>query len=164
MIALRLSRIAVVAAVAFFFTLVAFGNVTDFESNWAFVQRVMAMDTTFRSPNLMWRAVTDEGVQRAAYLAIIAWQILTALLLWVGVARLARAISADPVTFAAAKSVAVLGLTAGFLLYAVGFLGIAGEWFAMWQSPKWNGQSSAAIFLTFIGIALLHLSGGEQPG
>ena len=30
---------------------------------------------------------------------------------------------------------------------------IAGEWFAMWQSPTWNGQDSAARFLVLIGLA-----------
>ena len=158
----RLSRIALTASVALFFTLVAFGNVTDFDSNWQFVRHVMAMDTTFQSPNLMWRAVTSETAQKAAYLAIIGWQIVTAVLLWWGVARLVDARRADRIAFANAKGIAILGLTAGFMLYAVGFLTIAGEWFSMWQSPQWNGQATAGIFLTFIGIALLHLSGTEE--
>lgn len=160
--ALRLSRIALTAAVALFFTLVAFGNVTDFDSNWQFVRHVMAMDTTFQSPNLMWRAVTSETAQLAAYLVIIGWQIVTALLLWWGVARLIAARNGERIVFSEAKGIAILGLGAGFLLYAVGFLAIAGEWFSMWQSPKWNGQATAGIFVTFIGIALLHLCGAEE--
>jgi predicted small integral membrane protein len=32
----------------------------------------------------------------------------------------------------------------------------------MWQSSTWNGQKSAHIFLTLIGLALLHLSGREE--
>ncbi|HEX6010955.1 MAG TPA: DUF2165 domain-containing protein [Geminicoccaceae bacterium] len=158
---LRLSRIALVAAVAFFFTLVAFGNITDYGANWKFVTHVLSMDTTFRDPDVMWRAVTDPTLQRAAYAIIIGWQCLTAVLLWIGVARLAGALRADRDGFAAARGVAVLGLTAGLLLYAVGFLVIAGEWFAMWQSRSWNGQATAGIFVLFIGVALLHLCGPE---
>lgn len=158
----RLSRTALTGAVALFLTLVAFGNVTDFDSNWQFVRHVMAMDTTFQSPNLMWRAVTSEPIQKVAYFTIIGWQIMTAALLWWGVARLISARHADRISFAKAKEIAILGLTAGFVLYAVGFLAIAGEWFSMWQSPKWNGQAKAGIFLTFIGIALLHLCGAEE--
>lgn len=158
----RFSRIALTASVALFFTLVAFGNVTDFDSNWQFVRHVVAMDTTFQSPGLMWRAVTSETIQKAAYLGIIGWQIVTAILLWWGLARLVAARHADRIVFAKAKGIAVLGLTAGFMLYAVGFLAIAGEWFSMWQSPQWNGQTKAGIFLTFIGIALLHLCGAEE--
>jgi predicted small integral membrane protein len=122
----------------------------------------MTMDTTFQSPNLMWRAVSNEAIQLAAYLAIIVWQVLAAMLLWLGVIRLVRARHADRAAFAKAKDPAILGLTAGFLLYGFGFLGIAGEWFAMWQSEHWNGQAKAGMFLGFIGIALLHLCGPEE--
>ena len=37
MTTLRLSRVALVIAVAFFFTLVAFGNITNYGANWKFV-------------------------------------------------------------------------------------------------------------------------------
>lgn len=158
---LRLSRIALVAAVAAFFTLVAFGNVTDYGANWQFVSHVMSMDTTFRDPALMWRAVTEPTLQRMAYGVIIAWQAATALVLWIGVTKLLRAIEAHPAEFAEARQAVIAGLTMGLLLYSVGFLVIAGEWFAMWQSQTWNGQRTAGIFVLLIGVALLHLCGPE---
>ena len=134
-----------VIAVAFFFTLVAFGNITDYGANWKFVTHVMSMDTTFQDPDLMWRAVTDPKLQHAAYGTIITWQALTALVLWLGVIRLVRAVAGDRDEFAQARSVAIVGLTMGLLLYAMGFLVVAGEWFAMWQSHIWNGQATAGI-------------------
>ncbi|MGE0733555.1 MAG: DUF2165 family protein [Alphaproteobacteria bacterium] len=161
MSALRLSRLALVLTVALFFTLVAESNISDYGSNWAFVQHVLSMDTTFKSPNLMWRAITNETVQTAIYVLIIAWQIMTALLLWIGAFRMLAARRTDAARFAKAKNPAILGLTAGFLLYALGFLVIAGEWFVMWQSKEWNAQNTSAIFVLFIGIALLHASGRE---
>ena len=161
MSALRLSRLAMVVAVALFFTLVAFGNVTDYGANWQFVRHVLSMDTTFQDPELMWRAVTDPGLQHAAYGTIITWQALTALVLWLGVARLLRAATADRAGFARARGPAVIGLTMGLLLYALGFLVVGGEWFAMWQSHTWNGQATAGIFVLFIGVTLLHLCGPE---
>jgi predicted small integral membrane protein len=159
--ALRLSRIALAASVAALFTLVAFGNVTDYGSNFAFVQHVLAMDTTFGSPGVMWRAITMSAAHHAAYAMIIAWEAATAALLWAGVARLWRARAGAASAWNAARGPAILGLTAGALLHGLGFLVIAGEWFAMWQSRQWNGQASAAIFLTFTGLALLHLSAAE---
>lgn len=161
MIACRFSRIALVIAIACFFTLVAFGNITDYGANWQFVSHVMSMDTTFQDPDLMWRAITDPRLQHAAYGSIITWQVLTALVLWVGVIRLARAAAGDRREFAESRGVAVIGLTMGLLLYAMGFLVIAGEWFAMWQSHTWNGQATAGIFVLLIGVALLHLCGPE---
>lgn len=160
MMMLRLSRIVLVAAVAAFFALVAFGNVTDYGANWQFVTHVVSMDTTFRDPDVMWPAVTDPTLQRLAYGLIIAWQASTALV-WIGVARLMRAIDGDPVEFAESRAVAIAGLTMGLLLYAVGFLVVAGEWFAMWQSQTWNGQRTAGIFVLLIGLAILHLCGPE---
>jgi predicted small integral membrane protein len=158
---LRLSRIAMVATVALFFTLVAFGNITDPGGNWPFVLHVMSMDTTFGDPALTWRAITDPTLQRMAFGAIILCQSATALLLWAGVIRLLRALSAEPAVFLAARGWAIAGLTLGLLLYALGFLVIAGEWFAMWQSTTWNGQAKAGIFVLLIGLTLLHLTGPE---
>jgi len=154
---LRLSRLSLVAAVALFFTLVAWGNIVDYGSNFAFVQHVLTMDTTFRSPAIMGRAIDSPALHHAAYWTIIGWQILTAALCWGGVWRLWRARRDAGTVHDRAKGLAILGLTAGFLLYAAGFVAVGGEWFAMWQSSSWNGQRSAHIFLTFIGIVLLFL-------
>lgn len=154
---LRLSRLSLVAAVALFFTAVAWGNVVDYGSNFAFVQHVLTMDTTFQSPAIMDRAIASPAAHHAAYQAIIGWQILTAALCWGGVWRLWRARRDSGAVQDRAKGLAILGLTAGFLLYTTGFVTIGGEWFAMWQSNAWNGQRSAHIFLTFIGIVLLYL-------
>ncbi|EHM01501.1 hypothetical protein HMPREF9946_02015 [Acetobacteraceae bacterium AT-5844] len=159
--AMRASRLVLVAVVALFFTLIAIGNLTDYGSNFAFVQHVLSMDTTFRSPALMWRAITATPLHHAAYLSIIAWQILTAALCWLGALRLWRA-RGSAGAFQAAKGTAIIGLTAGALLYAAGFIVIGGEWFAMWQSQTWNGQNTAHIFLMMIGLALLHLCGAER--
>ena len=41
MIAIRAAKIAMIAAIALFATLVAFGNITDYDTNLAFVQPVL---------------------------------------------------------------------------------------------------------------------------
>ena len=159
--ALRVSRMALVAMVALFFSLIALGNLTDYGSNFAFVTHVLSMDDTFRSEALMLRAVASPVLHHAAYTLIIGWQLGTALLCWWGLARLWRARGATADAFHAAKGVAVYGLTTGVLLYGVGFLTVGGEWFAMWQSVSWNGQNNAHIFFMLGAVALLHLSGPE---
>ena len=47
MILVRCRKVVLVSAIARFFTLVAFGNVTNHQSNWQFVQHVLSMDPTF---------------------------------------------------------------------------------------------------------------------
>jgi predicted small integral membrane protein len=153
--AIRLSKVVLVAAIAFLFTLFAFGNLTDYGSNWQFVQHVLSMDTIFPDSTLKWRAITDPGLQSAAYWGIIGWEILTALVLWIGALRLLGA--RDAYAFDAAKSTAVVGLVMGIVLYGVGFVAVGGEWFAMWQSETWNGQSKAFEFISFIGLVLIVL-------
>ena len=159
--ALRASRLALVAMVALFFSLVALGNLTDYGSNFAFVTHVLSMDDTFRSGALMGRAITAPVLHHVAYALIIGWQLGTALLCWWGLARLWRVRSATAEVFHAAKGVAIYGLTAGMLLYGVGFITVGGEWFAMWQSGTWNGQNTAHIFFMLGAVALLHLCGPE---
>jgi predicted small integral membrane protein len=149
----RLCKIAIVMAVALFFTLIAFGNITDYDSNWLFVRHVLSMDTTFLASSLRWRAITSPALQAAGYWLIIATQVVTAVLLWAGAFRLLNARRGPE--FARAKDLAVAGLTLGFLLYAVGFVDVGGEWFAMWQSPVWNGQQKAFNFIAMAGIALI---------
>src|SRR5262249_8612770 len=117
----RLCKSALVAAIASLMSLVVFGNVTDYGTNWAFVQHVLAMDTIFPDSTIRWRAITNVDVETIAYLAIIGWEAATALVLWIGVARLLwhwRSAAG----FTRSKSAAALGLTMGFVLYGVGFL------------------------------------------
>ena len=149
----RLTKTALVASIALFFTLVAFGNLTDYGSNWQFVQHVLSMDTIFPDSTLKWRAVTDPTLQTAGYWLIIAWQAATAVVLWFGVVRLLAARSQT--AFDNAKPTAVVGLGLGFVLYAAGFVAIGGEWFAMWQSGTWNGQQKALGFVAMIAAVLI---------
>lgn len=159
---LRLAKIAVLAAYALLLALIAFGNITDYAVNWSFVQHVLAMDTTFKSAGVMWRAITSPTIQTIAYLAIIATETVAAVLLWWGVLRLLGARRAPAAAFERAKTVAVAGLTLSLLLWLGGFLAVGGEWFAMWQSPTWNGTPSAGRFLLAGGIALLFLIQPER--
>jgi predicted small integral membrane protein len=160
MVLVRLSKVALVAAIALFFSLVAFGNITDYESNWMFVQHVLSMDTTFANSALHWRAVTNPSLQAAGYVGIIVAETVTAVLLWLGSIQLVLAVGNE--NFGRKKSIAVLGLTMGILLYVVGFISIGGEWFAMWQSQIWNGEQKAFDFVAMIGIVLVILLVPEQ--
>ena len=152
---LQLAKAALIGSIALFFTLVAFGNVTDYGSNWEFVQHVLSMDTTFPNSTLRWRAITNPGLQTAGYWSIIGWEAITAAVLWVGAVRLLWAASPNEVR--RAKETAAVGLVFGFLLYSVGFVSIGGEWFAMWQSETWNGQQKAFNFLAMISAVLIVL-------
>ena len=56
---IRLSKTAMVAAIAFFASLTAFGNITDYGTNWAFVQHVLSMDTIDPTATIRYRAIDN---------------------------------------------------------------------------------------------------------
>ncbi|ANJ08058.1 DUF2165 domain-containing protein [Streptomyces parvulus] len=156
---LGLAATVLTGVLALYIALVAFGNITDFGTNRDFVRHVLAMDTTFKDDDLMWRAITSKGLQDAAYVAIIAWETVAALVLigatWLWIRR----------DLASARRLTTYGTLMLMLLFGAGFIGIGGEWFAMWQSADWNGLDAATRVFLISGVVLIvaHLpSGGDE--
>ncbi|MFI6278796.1 DUF2165 domain-containing protein [Streptomyces sp. NPDC050988] len=161
--ALPLTATLLTGTVALYITLVAFGNITDFGTNQQFVQHVLSMDTTFKDDDLMWRAVESKGLQDAAYVAIIVWETIAALVLILGTVQWLRH------DHLRARRTSTLGLLMLMLLFGAGFLAIGGEWFAMWQSEDWNGLDAAMRVFLLSGVVLvvIHLPverAGESSG
>jgi len=161
---MRLSKVALVAAIALWLALVAFGNLTDYGSNLAFVQHVLAMDSIFPDAAIHYRAIHAPLLQHAAYVLIIAAEALAAVLCGVGAWRMWRARRTPAATFQRAMRPAVAGLTLGVLLWLGGFMAIGGEWFGMWMSTQWNGLASAFRFVVVLLAALLYLGQRDAEG
>ena len=162
MLATRLVKTAMVGSCAVFALLVAFNNLVDYGSNYAFVRHTLGMDTTFPGNALKARAITSPVVASIAYWMIIVAEALTGLLLALGALRLALAVRASAADFNAAKTAVVLGVGLGFLLWFTGFMVIGGEWFGMWQSQQWNGVPSAFRFAMTIIAVLIFVALPEQ--
>ncbi|KRE86639.1 hypothetical protein ASG75_00160 [Rhodanobacter sp. Soil772] len=145
------------ATIALWLALVAFGNITDYGSNWVFVQHVLAMDSIFPDAGIHYRAIHAPLLQHAAYVLIIAAETLAAVLCGAGAWRMWRARRAPAATFHRAGQLAVTGLTVGVLLWLGGFMAIGGEWFGMWMSTQWNGLASAFRFVVVLLVALAYL-------
>lgn len=158
---LRLSKIALLLAVAFYYLLVAFNNFTDYNSNYQFVHHVLLMDSTFPGNHGLWRAIPQTGLQTGFYWSIIVWETTTCVLCcWGGIA-LIRAVNGPAAAFQQAKSIGIGALTLGALLWFVAFLTVGGEWFLMWQSHTWNGQDAAFRMFASLGIILIYLASPE---
>ena len=150
----RLSKLVMVLAFALYASLVAFGNLTDYNSNFTFVAHVLTMDTTFPGNQGLWRAIHAPAIHHTVYGLIIGAEIVIAALCWCGGFRLYKNIK-DPAAFNRAKGLAILGLTLGFLLWFTGFMTIGGEWFLMWQSEVANGQQAALRLVMVIAVILI---------
>jgi predicted small integral membrane protein len=157
----RIAKVLLLAAMAFFFTLVVFNNTTDFDSNYQFVRHVLMMDSTFPGNKGMWRAISAPAAHLVFYGSIIVWEALNAVLCWWGAFALLRALRASHAEFQRAKRVGVAALTAGMLLWFVAFLSVGAEWFLMWQSKIWNGQDAAFRMFMCEGLVLVILMMGE---
>lgn len=155
MVLIRLAKIAMVAALATYAIIVTYDNIVDYDSNYKFVRHVLSMDTTFCGNALMHRAITDEGVWSVAYGLIIGMEGLTAMLLLFGTLFLLVRLTATAEAFNRAKAWVVVGMTVGYGLWFFGFLVVAGEYFAMWQSKDWNAQQAAfRVVMVTLGVLI----------
>jgi predicted small integral membrane protein len=153
----RLAKVALVACAGAFALLAGYGNVADFKGNAPFVAHVLMMDTTFQNPDIMGRAIMSPTIHLVAYIAIILTELGIGVLALFAAARMFAA-RRDVRRFNAAKAFAVIAVTVGVLLWYLGFLVIAGEWFAMWQSRDYNAQDAAfrivVVMLIILSILL----------
>jgi predicted small integral membrane protein len=158
----RCAKAVMLACLSAFAALVAFNNLSDYGSNFGFVQHVLAMDTVLSHSTARWRAIEQPLVWHLAYGLIIACELLAAILLGRGGWALWRARRASPVEFARAKQSALWGVLAGFVLWFGGFMVVGGEWFLMWQSSQWNGQESAfRFYLTLLAVGIFVQQGDD---
>ena len=155
MLITRYAKIIMSLVLASFCLLVAFDNITDYGTNYLFVQHVMSMDTTFPGNALMYRSITNPVLWQIAYAIIIAAEGITGILFLAGAVRLFQARNAPAPVFNQAKAFTIGACLLAFLVWYFGFMVVAGEWFAMWQSQTWNGQDAAfRFYMAVLGVLI----------
>ena len=154
---IRVSKALLLFALGFYYALVVFNNTNDYNSNLTFVRHVLLMDTTFPGNQGMWRAIHAPAVPWLFFVSIVCWEIVTGLLCWGAGFRLIRNLHSSAAVFNAAKKLGVVALTLSLLMWLSAFLTVGNEWFLMWQSKEWSGQSGANHMFAIVGIILLYL-------
>lgn len=158
MLTTRISKTFLLMSIAIFCTLVSFGNITDYETNFEFVKHVLMMDTIFPNSSILYRSINNMVLINLGYILIISLDTISAILCWIGVYKMLCAIKSNAENFNSSKRMGVTGLTCGFLTWQVGFMSVGGEWFGMWMSHSWNGiESSFRFFITIIAV-LIYIS------
>ena len=163
MIEIRIVKAIMVGCLAIFASLVTFDNLADYDSNFEFVRHVLSMDTIFPDNALTYRRVTSPALWEAAYAVIILGEGLTAAAL-AGSHRRSAAPFALARPLQRGKRLVVIGVGIGFLVWFFGFMVIGGEWFAMWQSPQWNGQQPAFRFYMTLLAVLIFVNQPDAEG
>lgn len=151
---MRTGKILLVLGMGLFLGLAALNNIIMPQGGYGIIGAAMGMETTFKAPEVMWRAITTPALIWAAWAVIVAGEVVGAFFCLKGAWSLwcARASVSD---FNNSKSTALLGLMIPVVLYFVVFLVIAQEWFMMWQSTEVNVLPSA--FRNFASAVLLIL-------
>ena len=153
MMAERLLKIVTSGGVAILTALIAYANIRDPGPNLTYLTHVLTMDTIPLESAMAAHAVHDAAIHNAIFATIVAGEAATAALFAAGTVELWRSRNAKARVFHNAKRFVFLGAACGFLVWFVGFAAIGGEWFAMWESPIWNGQQPAFRF--YIALLLI---------
>jgi predicted small integral membrane protein len=172
MIETRITKVVMVVSLALFALLITFDNLTDYDTNYAFVRHVLSMDTTFPGNALLYRRIRSPALWQAGYALIILGEGLSGIALAIAAIPLAWRLRSDSVRFNHAKRLVIIGAALGFVVWFFGFMVVGGEWFSMWQSPTWNGQEAAfRFYMTILAVLIfvnqpdgeLSASGGGSP-
>ena len=158
---MRMIKIVLVAGTALLLTLAVLGNVTMSDVGIGAVKTAVGMETTFRHPGAMWRAITSPVLVYAIFGLIVLVEAIAAALCWTGAARMWAA-RGESASFQRATGTARLGLGVTAALYFVGWLVIAGEWFEMWQSQQLNVLPDAFRFFASAMLILFLVSEKES--
>lgn len=158
----RLCKLSCVGAIGLMALLIVFGNISDYFTNYHFVEHVMKMDSVFPGSQVRYRHINNVLLFHAGYIFIIILEAAMAFCCLKGAWLLSRNLRSNAVTFHAAKNWAVAGIGIGILIWFLGFEVIGGEWFAMWQSSTWNGLAAADRIVVFLVLVLILLHFKEE--
>jgi predicted small integral membrane protein len=159
---LRLVKIVSVAAIGLMAALIVVGNITDYFTNYFFVEHVMKMDTIFPQSHVHYRGIHNATIYHVAYVVIILLETVMSFCCLKGSWQMLRSLKRHGSIFHASKNWAIAGITIGILIWFLGFEVIGGEWFAMWQSTTWNGLAAAERVLAFLGFVVILLNLREE--
>lgn len=158
----RLVKSIAVAMIGLMALLIVIGNITDYYTNYHFVEHVMMMDTTFPESNIHYRSIHNELIFHFGYVMIILLEAFMAFCCIKGSWSLFKHLRSPAPVYHAAKNWSVAGLLTGVIIWFFGFEVIGGEWFAMWQSSTWNGLGSAERVVSFLVLVLILLHMEDQ--
>lgn len=158
----RIAKTISVAGIGLLGLLIVTGNITDYYSNYFFVEHVLKMDTTFPDSHLSYRSINTPFLFHTGYIFIILLEAFMAFCCIKGCWMMFKNLKKDITAFHASKNWAIAGIIIGILIWFVGFEVIGGEWFAMWQSSTWNGLAAAERVLGFLALVLILLHLKEE--
>ena len=153
----RMGLLVTVFGLGLMHAIVAFGNLTDYWTNFEFVKHVLSMDTLFPHTRVLYRALPQTWVHHLFYMLIILAELSVAGLFLSSTVSLYKNRNLDEAGFSYAKKHAYWGVAAGMALWLLAFTVVGGEWFSMWQSAVWNATATARAQVVILLLVYLLL-------
>src|SRR5215471_13057444 len=116
---LRLMKAISVISIVIMAAVIAFGNITDYSTNYQFVEHVLKMDTTFNNSHIHYRSINSIFAFNAFYIAIILMEIIMAFFCLKGSWLLFKNLKSNAETFHASKNWAIAGVVVGIIIWFV---------------------------------------------
>lgn len=132
----RAAALAVLATITgLYYMIVAVTNSVDTDTNRRGVAAVLSMAQTIHHVGVDSRAITSDTAVWIAYMLIVIWEFLIALVLLAAAVAWWRVVAGRAVRDTAVR-LASVGWTMVVLLFLGGFLTIGGEWFRWFTCPS----------------------------
>ena len=157
----RVQRIAVIVMGLFpaiWGLLSLLNDVTDFPGTVdSAIRPMIAMTDTYGNPQQTWRAITAPWAAPLGLVGIIVVETLAGIFAAIGVILMAVHFRGSAADFARGKASMMLGAVMGILVWGIGFMVIAGDWFLAWQAKTdpLSTQLGGMIYMLPCALALI---------
>lgn len=133
-------------------------DVTDFNDTLVnAVQPMIEMTNTYGNPLQQMRAITWPWAAPVALVAIMTVETLAGIFGLIGLVLMLRNLGRSSADFAVGKAWMMLGCLFAVLIWGVGFMVVAGDWFMSWEAKTdpLNGQLGGMIYFLPNALGLI---------
>lgn len=133
-------------------------NIADFSGTAQnAVEPILSMKDTYNIPGQMWRAIHLSEAPYIGLAVITTMETLAGILASVGLILMLRSLTKPYPQFSTGKAWAMAGATCAILVWGVGFMVVAGDWFMAWEATEnpLSTQLGALLYMVPNTLALI---------
>jgi len=161
---IRIVKILLIIAVAFWGFFGALGNVLHWDETLGSVKTVTSM-ITIEGGTESWQATSNPLVMWLGALFIMLSKLSAGALCLVGAARMWQSRNSSVADFSSAKKAALAGCGIAVLMLFGGFIVIAESWYELWRSEAMGPMvlSAAARYASLIALVAIFVAVPDEP-
>lgn len=133
-------------------------NIADFSGTAQHaVEPMLSMKDTYNIPGQMWRAINLPEAPYIGLAVITMMETLAGILASVGLILMLRSLTKPYQQFSTGKAWAMAGATCAILVWGIGFMVVAGDWFMAWEAKEnpLSIQLGALLYMVPNTLALI---------